>query len=149
LTAAPAIAEMVVDILRDEGLALEVNPAYEPSLPKAVKFAALSTAEQMALADRDRRYAHLACRCELVTEGEVADAIERGARTLDGIKFRTRAGMGRCQGGFCTARCMQLLARTGDIPMSAVTKKGGGSWLVLDRAAVDGEQASGDGEATP
>ena len=144
LTAAPAIAEMVVDILRDEGLVMDANPAFEPALPKPVKFAALSTADQMALSDCDRRYAHLACRCELVTEGEVVDAIERGARTLDGIKFRTRAGMGRCQGGFCTARCMQLLARTRDIPMTAVTKKGSGSWLVIDRAAVDSEEHASD-----
>ena len=77
------------------------------------------------------------CRCELVTEGEIVDAIGRGARTLDGLKFRTRAGMGRCQGGFCTSRCMQLLAGTnGDL--STVTKRGGGSWIVLARDAVGG-----------
>jgi len=139
LTAAPAIAEMVVDILRDEGLALDPNDSFEPTLPKPVRFASLSSEEQIALADRDRRYGHLACRCELVTEGEVVDAIHLGARSLDGIKFRTRAGMGRCQGGFCTARCMQLLARELAIPMTAVTKRGGDSWLVLERAAVDAD----------
>jgi hypothetical protein len=111
LTAAPAIAEMIVEILRDEGLALTANDAFEPTLPKPVRFAALSTDEQIALAAKDHRYGRLACRCEWVTEGEVVAAIGRGARSLDGIKFRTRAGMGRCQGGFCTARCMQLLAR--------------------------------------
>jgi glycerol-3-phosphate dehydrogenase len=55
---------------------------------------------------------------------------------LDGIKFRTRAGMGRCQGGFCTARCMEILARELAIPLTAVTKRGGHSWLVLERSAV-------------
>ena len=76
----------------------------------------------------------IVCRCEFVTEGEVRDAIDRGARTLDGLKFRTRAGMGRCQGGFCTARCMELVSEDLGIPLTAVTKRGGGSWLVIDRA---------------
>ena len=138
LTAAPAIAEMIVEILRDEGLALAANDAFEPTLPNLVHFAALSTDEQIALAAADRRYGRLACRCEWVTEGEVVAAIGRGARSLDGIKFRTRAGMGRCQGGFCTARCMQLLAGERSTPMTAVTKRGGDSWLVLDRSAADG-----------
>ena len=57
---------------------------------------------------------------------------------LDGLKFRTRAGMGRCQGGFCTWRLMQVLARESGIPMSSVTKRGAGSWIVLDRAEVQG-----------
>ena len=61
------------------------------------------------------------------------DAIQRGARTLDGIKFRTRAGMGRCQGGFCTTRCMELLARELGVPFTAITKRGGASWVVCAR----------------
>ena len=67
-----------------------------------------------------------------VTEAEVQDAIDRGARTLDGIKFRTRAGMGRCQGGFCSSRCMTLLAERGGVPFHAITKRGGGSWIVAE-----------------
>ncbi|MBV7339337.1 NAD(P)/FAD-dependent oxidoreductase [Chloroflexi bacterium TSY] len=136
LTAAPAIAEMVIDILRDEGLQLARNKSFIASLPQPVHFAALSTEEQIALAARDPLYGRLICRCETVTEGEVVDAIQRGAHTLDGIKFRTRAGMGRCQGGFCTERCMELLARERDIPIAAVTKKGGASWIVQERAEV-------------
>ena len=81
-------------------------------------------------------FGRIVCRCELVTEGEVVDSIDRGATTLDGVKFRTRAGMGRCQGGFCTWRVMQLLAEHLGIPVSAVTKRGGDSWIVLDRDAV-------------
>jgi glycerol-3-phosphate dehydrogenase len=72
----------------------------------------------------------------LVTEEEVLAAIDRGAHTLDGIKFRTRAGMGRCQGGFCTSRCMTLLAQAQDVPLTAVTKSGGDSWLILEREEV-------------
>lgn len=133
LTAAPAIAELVVELLREEGLPLLPNTEFVPNLPKPVHFATLSTVEQIALAARDGRYGRVVCRCELVTEGEVATAIRRGATTLDGIKFRTRAGMGRCQGGFCTARCMELLTRELALPLTAITKRGGGSWLVLDR----------------
>ncbi|MCB0152651.1 MAG: FAD-dependent oxidoreductase, partial [Caldilineaceae bacterium] len=94
LTAAPAIAELVVDVLRDEGLTLVERDDFMPALPRPVHFAALSTMEQIALSLRDPRYRRIVCRCEYVTEGEVLDAIARGAATLDGIKFRTRAGMG-------------------------------------------------------
>ena len=135
LTAAPAIARLVLDILRDEGLVLEERTDFVPTLPRPVHFAALSTMEQIALALRDPRYRRIVCRCEYVTEGEVLDAIARGAVTLDGIKFRTRAGMGRCQGGFCAVRCMELLARSRGMDMASVTKRGPGSWLVLPEHA--------------
>ncbi len=78
----------------------------------------------------------------MVTEGEVDDSIARGASTLDGVKFRTRAGMGRCQGGFCTWRVMQLLADRLGVPVSAITKRGGDSWMVLDRDAARAEVTS-------
>ena len=136
LTAAPAIATLVVELLRDEGLALVPRPNFVATLPRPVHFAALSTAEQIALTARDRRYGRIVCRCEIVTEGEVVDAIGRGAATLDGIKFRTRACMGRCQGGFCTARCLELLARERGEPLTALTKHGGNSWLLLARPPV-------------
>lgn len=133
LTAAPAIADLVVELLRDEGLALTPNAEFVPGLPKPIRFATLSTADQMALAAHDVRHGRIVCRCETITEGEVSAAVQRGARTLDGIKLRTRAGMGRCQGGFCTARCLEILARELAIPISALTKRGGDSWLLLDR----------------
>ena len=96
------------------------------------------------LAERDPRYRRMSCRCEFITEGEILDAIGRGAKTLDGIKFRTRAGMGRCQGGFCAARCMELLARELDIPFTDVTKRGGGSWMAIPRLTGVGQEASHD-----
>ena len=141
LTAAPAIARMVAGVLDDEGLRLELKDDFVAKLPEPVRFAALTTAEQTALAAANPSYARIACRCELVTEGEVVDAIRQGASTLDGIKFRTRAGMGRCQGGFCAARCMELLSRQLDQPMTAITKRGGNSWLLLDRAQPDPSEA--------
>ncbi len=134
LTAAPAIARRVAEILRGEGLALQEKDDFVAQLPPPVRFAALSTEEQMTLAASNPRFARIACRCELVTEGEVVEAIRQGARTLDGIKFRTRAGMGRCQGGFCAARCMELIARERGLPLTAITKRGGNTWLLLNRA---------------
>ena len=133
LTAAPAIARLVAEILRAEGLALVPHETFVATLPQSARFAGLTTAEQAELYAEDPRYGRLACRCEIVTEAEVVAAIRSGAHTLDGIKFRTRAGMGRCQGGFCTARCMEILARESGLPLSAVTKKGGGSWIVVER----------------
>jgi glycerol-3-phosphate dehydrogenase len=87
----------------------------------------------MELAAQDHRYGHVVCRCENVTEGEVITAIRRGAHTLDGLKFRTRVGMGRCQGGFCTWRCMKLLAQELNLPLTEITKRGGDSWIVCER----------------
>ncbi|MFN8036809.1 MAG: NAD(P)/FAD-dependent oxidoreductase [Acidimicrobiia bacterium] len=138
LTAAPAIAELVVEILRDGGLVLEEDTAFVPGIERPVRVAAMSPTELSALAASDPRFAHVVCRCELVTEGEVAEAMARGARTLDGVKFRTRAGMGRCQGGFCTSRCMELLAKAFDVRLPEVTKRGPGSWLVLDKRGALG-----------
>ena len=80
---------------------------------------------------RDPAYAHLVCRCEGVSEAEVVEAIRKGHTTLDGIKYYTRAGMGRCQGGFCTYRIMQLIARETGLPLERITKHGPGSELVL------------------
>ncbi len=133
LTAAPAIARKVVRILGDEGLDLIPNETYIPNAPKPIHFSGLPTDEQILLCQRDPRYSQIVCRCECVGEGEIVDAIRRGARTLDGVKLRTRAGMGRCQGGFCTWRVMQLLARELNLPMTTLTKHGDGSWLICDR----------------
>jgi glycerol-3-phosphate dehydrogenase len=67
------------------------------------------------------------CRCETVTEGEIVEAVKRGATTLDGVKFRVRPGTGRCQGGFCGPRVTRIIARELGIPETEVTKAGGGS----------------------
>jgi glycerol-3-phosphate dehydrogenase len=131
LTAAPAIAVHVEGILRAEGLELVPREGYEPRVAGPTRFAARTHAEQEALAAGDPRFAKVICRCELVTEAEIHEAIDHGAVTLDGLKFRTRAGMGRCQGGFCTSRCMEILADRLDVPLHAVTKRGGGSWIAV------------------
>jgi glycerol-3-phosphate dehydrogenase len=135
LTAAPAIAERIVSILRDEGLDMVEDEAFEPRVVKRVRFATLPLDEQVRLAAEDHRFGRIGCRCEQISEREIIDAIHAGARTLDGIKFRTRAGMGRCQGGFCSWRSMQLLSSELGIPITAVTKRGGNTWIVCERKA--------------
>ena len=132
LTAAPTIARHVTDILERADLEMTLRPHLN-RIERPVHFASLATDAQRALADHDERYRRIVCRCEFVTEGEVCDAIERGATTVDGLKFRTRAGMGRCQGGFCATNCLELLSSELGIKMSEITKRGPGSWLVLDR----------------
>ena len=133
LTAAPAIAELVARILSDEGLALVPDPGFVAAVPKHIIFNDLDTEAQTRMAAEDPHYGRICCRCELVTEGEVLAAIRAGAETLDGIKFRTRAGMGRCQGGFCTWRCMEMIAQELSIPVTEVTKRGGNSWVLCER----------------
>lgn len=134
LTAAPAIAEQVAELLAAEGLVLEPDDAFVEGVDAPVHVADLDREALAALAARDPRYARIACRCENVTEGEVLDAVARGARTLDGLKFRTRVAMGRCQGGFCTWRCLSLLSEATRTPIPALTKRGGGSWIACERS---------------
>ena len=94
---------------------------------------ALATDEERhALIQQNPAYANIICRCEMVSEGEILDAIHRplGARSVDGVKRRTRAGMGRCQGGFCAPRVMELLSEELGVPQTQLTKSGGGSLLL-------------------
>jgi glycerol-3-phosphate dehydrogenase len=142
LTASPAIAEHVCQILKDEGLTLDERKDFRRHAPCAPRFSAADLEQRERLVAENPLFARVVCRCELVTEAEVQDAIDRGARTLDGIKFRTRAGMGRCQGGFCTSRCMTLLAERGGVPFHAITKRGGGSWIVAEM--VNPQHPGGD-----
>jgi glycerol-3-phosphate dehydrogenase len=141
LTAAPAIAEYVLDILGREGLELTSREDFVAHVAGPPRFALLSTEGQRRRIEENPQFSRIVCRCELVTEAEIHDAIDHGARTLDGIKFRSRAGMGRCQGGFCTSRCMDILARRMDLPIEKITKRGGDSWIVQpmdDTAPQDG-----------
>ena len=88
--------------------------------------------EKKKLIEDNPAYANVICRCELVTEGEITDAIRRpvGATTLDGIKRRTRAGMGRCQSGFCSPKVVEILAKELGVEISEVTKSGGNSAFI-------------------
>ncbi len=134
LPASPAIALMVKDILLGEGLKLEVRQDFACRRKPFLKIRAcvenrdFDTLENIFA--KDRGYHHLVCRCENVTEAEIVEAIRRGHTTLDGIKYATRAGMGRCQGGFCTYRVMKIISREAGIPFEKISKKGPGTEIV-------------------
>ena len=134
LTAAPALAADVPRLLREAGLELEEKADFNPRRKDVIRFQELSREEQDKLVKEDPRFGRIICRCESITEGEIVDAIHRGARTLDGIKFRTRAGAGRCQGGFCQPFITQILSRELGVPVTEVTKAGPGSEQVMYEA---------------
>ncbi len=130
LTASPAVAEYVKDLLKKAGLTLEEKPDWNPCLPEVPRIRELTPFQVDELTRRDPAYGEVVCRCEGVSEAEVVAAVRRGHRTLDGIKFYTRAQMGRCQGGFCTYRILRILARETGLPIQALTKRGPGSELL-------------------
>lgn len=135
LTCAPAIGEYVSGILGRQGLERVPKKSFKGERDKVLRFRELNGDELEALLKKNSSYGRLVCRCEKVTEGEVVDCIRRpaGALDLDAVKRRTRTGMGRCQGGFCTPRLVELLSRELGIPYEEVTKKGGDSWLLAGR----------------
>ena len=96
-------------------------------------FRLMDAEERAAAYAENPLYGRIICRCETVTEAEIVDAIHRGATTVDGVKRRTRAGMGRCQGGFCSPRVMEILSRELNVPMESLTKFGGGSYMVAGK----------------
>jgi glycerol-3-phosphate dehydrogenase len=131
IVASPAVAEMVEDILLNHyQLDVQEKKDFNPYRKAITVFNELSQEEKEELIKKDERYGHIVCRCETVTEGEIVEAIKRGACTLDGIKYRTRAGMGRCQGGFCTPRVLNIMARELHVPVTELTKKGKNSTLL-------------------
>ena len=127
LTCSPAVGRRVVEILKKNGLDLRKKTRYNP-YRKGIKSLRRSSPEQMReLVRQDPHYGRVVCRCEQVTEGEIVEAIKRGATTLDGVKFRTRACMGRCQANYCGPEIVSILARELDQPFESITKKGPGS----------------------
>lgn len=135
LSASPAIAEYVVKVLNQAGLELEKREKFDPIRKPVVRFREMTDAERAKVIQQNSKYGKIICRCEKVTEGEIVDCIRRpaGARNIDAVKRRTRAGMGRCQGGFCAPRVAEILSRELDIPMEEVTKMGGQSKLLAGR----------------
>jgi len=135
LTSAPAIGEYVSNVLGRQGLERISKRNFIRDRDKVFRFRELKGKELDALVDKDLSYSRLVCRCEKVTEAEIVDCIRRpaGALDLDSVKRRTRAGMGRCQGGFCTPRIVEILSRELGIPYEEVTKKGAGSWLLAGK----------------
>lgn len=133
LTAAPAIGEYLAkEIATSMGLSEKEDfVATRKGIPN---MALASNEEKECLIKENPLYANVICRCELVTEGEIVDAIHRpvGATTLDGVKRRTRAGMGRCQAGFCSPKTVEILARELHKDMTEITKHGEGSQFLTE-----------------
>ncbi|MFH0839725.1 MAG: NAD(P)/FAD-dependent oxidoreductase [Candidatus Omnitrophota bacterium] len=130
LTSAPAIAFMVCGILKDAGLPMRRKLFFHGHRQKTIHLFAIPFSKTQKLIKKDASYGDIVCRCEMVSAKEVRDAIKRGARTFDGIKFRTRAQAGRCHGSFCTTRLMKILAEELKEPVTSVTKRGNGSEIV-------------------
>ncbi len=129
LTCAFLIAEMTAGYLQESGLQLVANPKFIPVREKTASLDKENYLENNFLYQKDKCFGKIECRCEKVTEAEIVEAIKNGATTLDGIKFRTRAGMGRCQGGYCTMRVMKLLSSETGVPFEKITKSGGNSYI--------------------
>ena len=135
LSSAPAIALYVADMLRKIGLTLEEKADFNPVRRPAHYFKELSIDEKNEIIKKNPEYAHVICRCETVTEGEILEAIRTNPKPcdLDGVKRRTRASMGRCQGGFCTPYIVEMLAREMGCDYTDVTKFGGESKINVGR----------------
>ena len=125
LTSASAIGIYVRDILAEK-MELKEKEIFVEERKGIVRFLDLPKEEQNRLLQKNQAYGQIVCRCEQITEGEILDAIHRplGATTLDGVKRRTRAGMGRCQAGFCTPKVMEILARELHLELKDIRKNG-------------------------
>ncbi|HEY8499649.1 MAG TPA: NAD(P)/FAD-dependent oxidoreductase [Clostridia bacterium] len=135
LTSAPAIGEMVADLLKKSGLILEEKPDFCPSIEKYTPSRNMSEAQWNEAVKKDPAHGRIVCRCEKVTEADVVSSIRRtiGARNVDAVKRRTRAGMGRCQGGFCSPRIVEILSKELGISFEEVTKSSGKSVFLLGK----------------
>jgi glycerol-3-phosphate dehydrogenase len=135
LTAAPAIAQMVSGILKKNGLSLKRKLFFRKYRKKEIHLFNIPLSKTKKLIKRDPGYGDIVCRCEMVSAKEVRDSIGSGARTLDGIKFRTRAQAGRCHGSFCTTRLMRILEEEAGKKPVEITKRGKGSEIVKEDRA--------------
>ena len=142
LSASPAIAEMVEKMLIEAGAAGELKADYEPEVRGIIRFKDMTADEKNSLIEENPSYGRVVCRCEEITEGEILEAIRRNppARDIDGVKRRTRAGMGRCQGGFCMPSVAEILSDELGIPFEQVTKSGEGSEITFERTKTGGEK---------
>lgn len=130
VTPAPALALDIIKMLADGGLELVEKSDFNPYRHVEPRFIELSTEEKNSRIEANSMYGHLVCRCEKVTEEEIRRAVRSGATTIDDVKFRTRATMGRCQGGFCTSRMLKIMADEMGVSPLEVTLKGGNSYIL-------------------
>ena len=132
LSAAPAIADMAVDLLRKAGLELCEKPNFVDARTR-VRFRELPPEQKVEAIRENPAYGRVICRCETVTEGEILDALHTPIppRSVDGVKRRCGAGMGRCQGGFCGPRVVEILSRELGIPATEILQDKVGSRILL------------------
>ena len=135
LTASPAIAEYIVKMLGGQGLKLVEKENYQKTRRSITWFKDATREEKNAAIRENPAFGRVICRCETVTEGEILEALRRNpkATDLDGVKRRTRAQMGRCQGGFCSPYIVGLISEELGIPYEKVTKSGGNSYINLGK----------------
>lgn len=132
LTSSPGIALHTIDLMKQAGLMLEKKEHFSKYRKGIVSLAGKSDEEMDELIATDPRYGRIVCRCEKITEAEIVQAIHRpvGARSVDAVKRRVRAGMGRCQGGFCGPSVIEILARELGISEEDIRKRGGTSFML-------------------
>ena len=142
LSSAPVIARALAEQIAAE-LSLEEKAERVPFRAPSVPFRDLSPEARAAAVKADPRQGVVVCRCEVVTEAEIREAIRRpvGARSIDAVKRRTRAGMGRCQGGFCSPRVAAILAEELGLPLTEITKNGGESFLLTGTLREEAERS--------
>ena len=135
LTSAPAIAEYLVEFIKDAAGNVTVNDSFNGIREDVFRFRHATDEEKIAAIAKNPAYGRIVCRCETITEGEIIDAIKApaGARDVDGVKRRTRAGMGRCQGGFCGSKVVEILARELNCDINEITKFGNNSNILFDK----------------
>ena len=135
LSASPAIAEYVLALAREGGLDLSLREDFVRVRRPMHYFSEMTLEEKNELIKERPEFAEIVCRCETVTAGEILDAIRTNPRPtdVDGVKRRTRATMGRCQGGFCTPYIIELLSKELSVDYTAITKHGGGSYINLEK----------------
>ena len=139
MSAAPAIAEYVIQLLGDTGWRTIEKPNFNPCRRGWPRFATAPPEKKQQMIDTDPKYGHVLCRCEQVTEAEILGSIRRGAHTMDAVKHLTRAGMGRCQGGFCAPFVLKHLADELGIPPTRVTKNGPGSHQIVKMTKAEAD----------
>lgn len=132
LSSCPAIGKYIAELMKEK-MNLKEKENFIETRKGILNPAELSLEERNQLVKENPAYGNMICRCEMITEGEIIDAVKRplGAKSLDGVKRRTRAGMGRCQGGFCSPRVMEIIARERGVDITEVTKSGGKSKLIV------------------
>lgn len=135
LTLSVSMGKYVAEKLKEIGLDLTLKDNFKTTRKAIPIFHEMSKEEQEALIAKNPKYGTIVCRCQTITEGEILDAIHRplGARSVDAVKRRVTAGMGRCQGGFCGPKVIEILARELNIPTEQVNKDLAGSYMVVGK----------------